>query len=302
MVPSIAAFQLTCPVTRREIRLSYVSPISETNTRTTHHTCVEKWTCEQATEAAANGSVDSTIPTIKRKDFCLKRVPCQDRDRLLQEVAWLTYCSAMLYPSLPTIYAAVDFGAEMAILMEYLPAHDLFEWTPSSFPHGFDVWFATAVAALHCLSLLNVAHNDISVENLSCRVESGMCVIIDFEHASHYYANHHRFIPTKLRNRAPELSHIGDFNKANKHLSDLFALGVSCAQICLRGTKCAQSLWTSLHATKESMRPQKIAELMTTMDMVAPAKQAPAIVSLLCMSPTHRMKAYERIENALLVK
>lgn len=290
MRPSITSLQVQCPVTSENICLSYVSSISDVDVQ---RTCVEKW-AGKYTSAAMNASLSE-----EEKHFCLKRVPHEESGRLMQELAWLMHCSTMLYPALPAVFAVINFGNEIAMVLEYLPVHDVFEWTPSSFSHGFDIWFETAMTALQYLCLLNVAHNDISVENLSCRIESGMCVILDFENTSHCNWCYHQSIPTKMRNRAPELS---NFNKVNKHLSDLFAFGVACAQICLRSTKWSVHMWTSLHQFEKTKWPEKVSKVMSAVDIVAPAKQGPPIISLLSMSPTHRMKAYEQIENVVSVK
>ena len=272
------SFRIMCPYSQYPIELRYIDDIFVTKKG------IDYETQDYVTQIQLWSAQSQLSDNKGFQHICIKKVPATSKSRLLSEAYWLCMCST-LFPSIVNIFGMVEFDSHSALMMEYLPAGDVFDWLPRDFPKSLSTWVESGIKALQQLGYVGIAHNDISLENLSCRLDTGDCVLMDFEHTS-FISHHFCLIPTKPRYRAPEALDIKEFNAANKHLCDMFAFGVSCSCIILRETDKSSKVWYTLDSKKNV--PCMIANLMCAVHHHSDAHMSNRIIPLLSMLPHKR--------------
>jgi len=246
--------------------------VSRTQAGTSDETVVEIWW----TVLVAEGGAESF------GRVCKKTVPHGARKRLDGEARWLRRCRS-LGAATVRLMALVTEPETSHLFTEYLPAGDVFGWKASNFRHGASIWIRSGLEALRHLHAMDIAHNDISAENLSCRQESGQCVFLDFEDASQAWDP----VPVqRLRGKprycAPERL---EEKLVDVRLCDLFAFGVVCATVLLPRSN-ENLLWAQTRDVQNQL-PARIARIMSVVG--AAAADAPVdVVPLLALEPCHR--------------
>jgi len=249
--------------------------LSRTQEGTSGETVVEIWW----TVLVAEGGAESF------GRVCKKTVPHGARKRLEEEARWLHRCRS-LGTATVRLMALVTEPETSHLFTEYLLAGDVFGWKASNFRHGASIWIRSGLVALRHMHAMDIAHNDISAENLSCRQESGQCVFLDFEDASRASDP----VPAqRLRGKprycAPERP---KEKLVDVRLCDLFAFGVVCAMVLLPRAK-ENLLWAQTRDIQNQL-PSRIARVMNVVG--AAAADAPAeVVPLLALEPRHRSRA-----------